>query len=235
VRSLVYSATWVLSPTASEMETRGEQDKLHAMMIAGSRYSVLLSWPVLLGLVIFGSNLLTTWVGDRYAGAANLLTILAVPTLLSLPQSSTSAVLFGVSRHRGAMMLSLLNAVLNLVLSLLWVKPFGLVGVAMGTAVPLALVSGLAGMVYGCHALRLPFRHYFREGMLKPGLATLGFVVPALIAQWTLHPVGWAPLLGTCAACWLVFAVCAWRLVLDKTERGRWGRMLRGLFSKSTS
>lgn len=232
VRSLVYSATWVLSPTASELEARGEEHKLHAMMIAGSKYSVLLSWPVLFGVVIFGSNLLTTWVGPRYASAGTLLTILAVPTLLSLPQSSTSSLLFGVSRHRGVVLLSLLNAALNLGLSLLWVRPFGLAGVAMGTAVPLALVSGIVTMVYGCRALHLPLGQYLWEGLLRPGLASLGFIVPAVILQWAIHPLGWLRLIGTCVGCWLVFAACAWWLALDGSERARWGRMVPGLFQR---
>ncbi len=228
-RSLVYSATWVLSPTASELETLGERAKLHAMMIAGARYSVLVSWPVLFALVLFGPNLLTTWVGERYVSAASLLTLLAIPTFLALPQSSASSVLFGVSRHRGVVTLSLLNALLNLGLSLLWVKPYGLTGVAMGTAVPLALVSGIATMVYACRALEIPLAHYLWEGMLRPGLCGLAFAVPALVAQSLWHPIGWGPLGATVGVCWLPFAACAWWLGVPAAERGRWSRMVPGL------
>jgi len=141
VRSLVHSATYVLSPTASELETRGESDKLHAMMIAGAKYSVLVSWPVLFGLLIFGEPFLVTWVGAPYRSSYPLLVALTVPTLLSLPQSAASALLFGVSRHRGVVAISILNALLNLGLSIAWARPFGLMGVALGTAVPLALLS----------------------------------------------------------------------------------------------
>jgi O-antigen/teichoic acid export membrane protein len=229
VRTLVHSATWVLSPTASELETRGEADKLHAMMIAGSKYSVLLSWPVLIGLVIFGRNLMTTWVGERYAESARLITILALPTLISLPQSATASVLYGVSRHKGVVVLSLVNALLNLALSLWWVRPFGLVGVALGTAVPLVLMSGVATMVFGCRSLALPFGRYVWEGLLRPGLACVAFVIPALLAQWLAHPLGWAALGGTCAGCWVLFAVVAWRFALGPSERARWGRMVPGL------
>ncbi len=229
-RSLVHSATWVLSPTASELETRGELDKLHAMLVAGSKYSVLLAWPVLFGLIIFGSNLLETWVGARYRGAGLLLTILTVPTLVALPQSAAASLLYGISRHRGVVALSLLNALLNLGLSLLWVKPYGTVGVAMGTAVPLGLVGGVATMVYACRALGMPLRRYLWEGMVRPGLLSAAFVVPALVAQAVWRPVGWVPLFGTCAGAWLVFAVVAWRWGANAEERGRWARMMPGLF-----
>jgi len=229
VRTLVHSATWVLAPTASELETRGEHAKLHDMMMAGAKYSVLISWPVLFGLVIFGSNFLTTWVSADYAWAGRLLTILAIPTLIALPQSAAGSVLFGISRHKGVVALAVLNAALNLGLSLWWVKPFGLYGVAYGTAVPLTLVGGVATMIYGCHALRLPLGRYLWEGMGRPGLASLAFVVPALIGQALFHPIGWGPLAAVTGGSWLIFAVFAWRWAVTPEERTRWARMVPGL------
>ena len=245
-RSLVHSATWVLSPTASELDTLGERGQLHAMMIAGAKYSVLVSWPVLFALVVFGENLILAWVGPNYAAVApfskvlalhgpqasagQLLALLALPTLISLPQSTSSSLLFGVSRHRGVVALSLLNAVLNLGLSLLWVKPFGVAGVALGTAIPLALISGIATMIYACRALQLPLGRYLWEGQLRPGLGTLAFLAPALAVQALWHPRGWFALIAACGGCWIPFAVCAWRFGLSAEERLRWGRMIPGLF-----
>jgi len=221
-RTLVHSATWVLSPTASEMETLGEHEKLQAMLVAGAKYSVLMCWPVLFALIVFGPNLLTTWVGVKYRDAAELLTILAAPTLLSLPQSAASSMLYGVSRHKGVVALSLINAVLNLGLSLLWVKPFGLRGVALGTAVPLALVSGIATSVYAARALHMPYGRYLWHGLARPGLVSLTFLVPALVIQHFAHPLGWVPLGASVAGSWLLFAVVAWTFGVDESERRRW-------------
>lgn len=221
-RTLVQSATWVLSPTASEMETRGERHRLREMMISGSKYGVLISWPVLLAFLVFGPNVLTTWVGERYAHAAGLLAILTVPTMFALPQSAASSVLFGIGRHRGVVALSLLNAGVNLGLSLLWVKPYGLAGVAWGTAVPLFLLAGIGMMVLAARALEMPLRLYAWEGLVRPGLVSLAFVPPALLVQAFWRPIGWVPLLGACAGCWAIFAVVAWRWGQTAAERQRW-------------
>ena len=242
-RTLVHAAAWVLSPTASEMDTLGENHKLRAMLLTGSRYSVLVSWPVLLGMIVFGSNLLSTWMGAKYAPASLLLTILAVPTLVALPQAVASSVLFGISRHRGVVILSLASALANLGLSVWWAKwpgpmralfgsplPPGLVGVAMGTAVPLFLVSGVATAWYSCRVLAQPFGRYLWDGLLQPGLVCAAFLVPALITQALWRPSGWLPLFGTCAGCWAVFAACAWFWGIPRTDRPRWARMFGGLF-----
>lgn len=229
-RQLVYAATWVLSPTASELETRGEKEKLQSMMLLGSRYGVLVSWPVLFALMIFGPNVLTTWVGERFASQSYLITILALPTLIALPQSSASSVLFGISRHRGVVGLSLLNAVVNLGLSLWWVRGFGLAGVAFGTAVPLFLIAGLGMMVFGARKLELPLGRYLWEGMVQPGIVSLAFLPPALLVQFWWHPVGWVPLIAACAACWAVFALVAWQWGLTLEERTRWREALPRMF-----
>ncbi len=253
VRSLVNSATWVLSPTASELEARDETESLHALVIQGAKYSVLLSWPVLFALLIFGPNLLTTWVGHQYAhgpllgtllrpgtwraadSAAPLLVWLTLPTFISLPQSAASSVLYGVSRHRGVVGLSLLNALLNLGLSILWVTPWGLTGVALGTAVPLALVGGVATMAYSCRALKLPILRYGWHGLWRPALVTLVFLAPAAAVQLLWHPVGWVPLGLACGVPWLIFALVAWRIGLDGAERERWVRTVAGLFGRETA
>jgi O-antigen/teichoic acid export membrane protein len=234
-RQLVYAATWVLSPTASEMDTRGETRALHDMLIAGSKYSTLLAWPVLFALVIFGQGLLVAWVGEKYAASARLLTILTVPTFLALPQSTAWAVLYGISKHRVPTVLNVANAAANLGLSILWVKPFGLAGVAYGTAVPLFVFGGVLIPLYACRVLRLSIWRYAREGLLVPGLVTLAFAAPAVLCEALWRPRGWPPLLGAIFGCWLLFAAVAWRVSLPVAERERWRRMSAGLWAEVRS
>lgn len=247
-RQLVHGAAFVLSPTASEMDTLGERDKLRQMLLSGSRYSVLVSWPVLLGLIVFGSNLLTTWVGLKYAGAAVLITTLAIPTMISLPQAVSSSLLFGISRHKGVVLLSLASAIVNLGLSVWWARhpelmallvghgPMAaLLGVAMGTAVPQLLLSGFATAWFACHVLQLPFGRYLWDGMLQPALVTLAFLPVALAVQYLWHPLGWLPIFGTCALSWAVFATAAWGWGIPASDRPRWGRMIQGLVKPAKS
>ena len=76
----------------------------------------------------------------------------------------------------------------HLLLGVASVEP-GLIGVAMGTAVPLLLISGVATAWYACHVLAQPFWHYLWEGLFQPGLVSLAFLAPALLAAWTTRMV----------------------------------------------
>ncbi len=229
-RTLVYSATWVLSPTASELETLGEKGKLHAMLINGAKYSVLICWPVLFALMVFGDILLLAWMKHPYPAAARVLIILSIPTLVALPQSAASSVLFGVSRHRGVVLLSLVNSVVNLGLSILWARALGLDGVALGTAVPLLLLGGVATALYAARALDMPLGRYAWQGFAHPGLLCLAFLAPALAVRALWHPVGWGPLIAAVAGSWLIFAAFTWRFGFSALERQRWEHTIPRVF-----
>jgi hypothetical protein len=139
-------------------------------------------------------------------------------------------VLFGISRHKGVVFLSILNALIGLGLSITLVKPMGLAGVALGTAIPLALVSGVATAIYAAHALGMSFARYAWEGMLRPGLVTLAFLVPALAIERVFHPVGWMPIALAAGIPWLLFLTATLRFGMDASERTRWIRVVPGVF-----
>jgi len=50
--------------------------------------------------------------------------------------------------------------------------------------------------------------------------------------QRAWHPLGWLPLMGSCAACWTVFAAAAWTVGISPSDRTRWGRMIAGLVAR---
>jgi hypothetical protein len=107
--------------------------------------------------------------------------------------------------------------------------------VALGTALQLALIGGIATLVYACRALGMPLGTYLLHGLGQPGLITLAFVLPALALRAWWNPMGWVPIAIACAACWLCFAVCAWRYGISQPERERWGRMVPGLFGRGVA
>jgi O-antigen/teichoic acid export membrane protein len=221
-RTLVHSATWVLTPTASELDTLGEKTKLRTMLVHATKVSVLICWPALFALMLFGDHLIATWMKREFPDAARVLVILAIPTLVALPQSAAASMLFGVSRHRGVVLLALTNALIGLGLSLWWVHVLRLQGVALGNAVPLFLIGGVATAIYAVHALDMPLRLYAWEGFAKPGLASLAFLLPGLLIRAVWNPMGWGPLLLAMGISWLIFAAFTWRFGFSPAERARW-------------
>src|SRR5262249_36015277 len=96
----------------------------------------------------------------------------------------------------------------NLGLSLVLVRPLGILGVALGTAVPNVLFAG-ALLALACRELEVPVSKYLAY---VAGRASLGTILPLatlLFLKHSMHVSGFLPLLAAGLASTIVFAI-AW-------------------------
>jgi O-antigen/teichoic acid export membrane protein len=139
-----------------------------------------------------------------------------------------SSVLYGMSRHRIIALLRLGEAVANLVLSIVLVQTLGLVGVALGTAIPSAIMvvivlPMIAGKVVGATLPR-----FYSQAYIRPLLAIAPFVAAAYWVE-IAHPaqglIGFfLRILGLLA----LYVPCAFAIVLDAKERRLiWNRIVQ--------
>jgi O-antigen/teichoic acid export membrane protein len=146
-----------LIPFASQMEAMRRRDTLEALLLRGSRYVAAIVAPVAVLLAVLARPLLVGWLGPAFAASelpTILLTVLQA-LLASLAVGHTIVVATGKLPGRLPVILGIVG--LNLVLSLVWVRPYGMTGVALGTVVasfidyPLHLryLSRNVGLHYG--------------------------------------------------------------------------------------
>ena len=121
--------------------------------------------PIALLLAVLGQPLLVTWLGPSFAASETptvLLTALQA-VLASLSVGHTIVVATGKLPGRLPVILAIVG--LNLVLSLLWVRPYGMTGVAMGTVVA-ALIDYPLHMRYLVRHAGLHVGSFVREVVL---------------------------------------------------------------------
>src|SRR5207245_9256799 len=115
------------------------------LSLTGSRCALYLALPIHLGLILFGGQFLELWLGDaeyRLRGQP-VLWILAGTLSVGMLQSVAARVLYGVGQIRRFARLMLLEAGLNLGLSLLLFPILRINGVALVTLIPDVLVCTL--------------------------------------------------------------------------------------------
>jgi peptidoglycan biosynthesis protein MviN/MurJ (putative lipid II flippase) len=98
--------------------------------------------------------------------------------------------------------------VVNLGLSLALVRPMGILGVAVGTAVPNVVFAGTL-LALACRELEVPVSRYVAY---VAGRASLGTILPLatlLFLKHSMHVAGFVPLLAAGLASTIVFAI-AW-------------------------
>jgi O-antigen/teichoic acid export membrane protein len=127
-------------PLASHLEGEGDAGRLRLLYIVGSRLILALCLPLLCVVTTLAGPLLTLWVGAKYADNAPIVVILALAGLLEVSCWPGRSILQGIAHHRGIAAASVCAAVANLGLSLLLIRYYGIVGVALGTLIPTIIV-----------------------------------------------------------------------------------------------
>lgn len=92
-------------------------------------------------LILCGNQILHAWVDSQMHASTMLLTALGAQTVLYAYLQPISFLLNGIGQFRAQVISGLMMAVLNLALSILFVKNFGVIGAVFGTIGALILVQ----------------------------------------------------------------------------------------------
>ena len=178
-KNLLRSATTTLTPAVSQREATGDLDGIRRVLLDGTRWVLYLVLPIHLGLLAFGRPFLTRWIGNpQYAEwCYPAMAVLSATLTIGVAQSVASRILYGTGKLTLFARLALVEAAVNLGLSLALVGPFGLVGVAGAVAVPNVLFC-LFVIVYACRTLNIGASQYLFTSWLKPLCAACA---PALV------------------------------------------------------
>jgi len=178
-------------PLASTLHAAGDEASLRRLLLDGSRATMLLIAPALVLLARHGELLIELWIGPEYARASRsvLLVFLAV-VLAGVLYATSSRVLLGLGRVRFEAGVTLAGALANLALSLLLVRGHGVVGVALGTLIPTAIVGLGVGLPYSCRMVGTSARHLLAHALGPAvGLIAAAAAGMALTARLLAHPV----------------------------------------------
>jgi O-antigen/teichoic acid export membrane protein len=131
----------VLFPVIVDSDSGQKSERLRLIFLEATRLSLASVMPLAAALIILARPLILSWVGPRFEPSIVVAQILVVVVAIRVGNATATTVLKGAGRHR---LLSFTNAgaaLVNVALSLLWIRQYGLVGQAMGTFVPVAFTS----------------------------------------------------------------------------------------------
>jgi O-antigen/teichoic acid export membrane protein len=188
----VRSMSQIFTPMSSQFHAAGDLDRLRRTFIAGNRACALIMFPLCITLVIFGKPIIEAWVGAKYVASYSVLLLLLIPRTLYLAQSTSVRILLGMGRHRVLASVLLLEGTANLILSLLLVRRFGISGVALGTAIPLACTSLVFLPRHLCRLLEIPLGSFLARAYAVPLSACVPFAAVLGLASYEFPVRGYA-------------------------------------------
>jgi hypothetical protein len=127
--------------------------------------------------------------------------------------------MLGTRRMRVMIVTSCCEAAANLVLSLALIRPFGLLGVALGTMIPQVIAYGVVYPVYLVPKYRIGWGTYSRQVIQPVLLAIVSIAAPGMLLVRYATPQTWPQLLGQAFAVSVVLAVVIYTAALQPHER----------------
>ena len=139
VRALAASLVRTVLPASAQFHAQGDQARLRALVLRGTRYVVAGTLPVTILITVLAGPILDVWLGKRYAGATTALSIFTAAWILGANSSVIASAIVGVGRQSTLILYTWGAAVLNLALSFALTPVIGLSGVVLGTTASYAV------------------------------------------------------------------------------------------------
>lgn len=218
--TVILAVVGLLQPWFSQMLGSGNQDGIRSLLSLSTRIAAALSTIVACSFIFYGRTFIAQWMGSRYVDAYWPSLILVMALYCDLAQQPSVSYLLGVSKHRYLAIQTIIEGIANLALSMYWARSYGMIGVAMGTLVPMFVAKVILQPAYVCRSAGIsPARYYFRD-------LGAGVMVPALCATalWglLLRHVPLSSLGAVCLVVALQAAICgaaAFYLTCETSER----------------
>lgn len=209
----------VLIPRFSQLEAANNHEGVRDYYLSFTRITLILSVPIVFLFFFYGGSFISLWIGPRYAElSGSILAVLSIGALCQISQVTTYSVLKATSRHIRLSYFTIMESTSVVILSLLLVKPYGLMGLAYAQAIGTAFVNLTVVPIYACQELKINIVNYYTKYLFN----NLINVVPLLIVSYFLKSsiINSIPMFGIIAMTIVsIFLVSSYLFILNYKEK----------------
>lgn len=221
-KSVIVAAGGPVFGSMTELDGGRRQEDQRELLVRSTRLLALLSILGGVLLLVDGRALLRIWVGPELTSAYPLLAVLAAGYIVNLALHPMLLIVVARGQHGQLGAWTIAEGVVNIGLSIIWGRSYGLLGIAMGTVVPMLMIKLIVQPYYALKAAEMNAWTFVRKGLARPLIVGPLFIAAA--AAVTLHTRPDLPLflmivVGQVA----IFLGIAWVLGLTREER-QWFR-----------
>lgn len=200
---IVVLATRVLFPTMAALTIEGNRDTLRTLYIGATRLTIGVSLSILILGIAWVGPFLRLWLGETpenaiiHEQAPSVFAMLAVAFSFVGMQRTGIQLILAENQLKTLASLLFCEAVINLVLSLLLGWRFGIIGVAVGTVIPAAILGFCFHLPLHSRILEISYSRLLQAVLLRP-LLFFGIAVTsvALVRLYFGSPETWLQLVA---------------------------------------
>lgn len=214
VRAFVFTVNDMLTPIFIKKAAKNEnmENIFHNAININFFTASLLFTP----LIILGHFFIILWVGDQFEESISIIYFIIFSFLCRVISSSINQILFAQAKHKLISIVSLIGAILNILLSIFFAQYYGLVGVAIGTAIGFFISDVLLSLI-----LLKRYNHYDIKPVVTNFIkATVFIFIIGLTMKYYVEEnfiISWLNITILGATMFLLSLILSWLLILNKS------------------
>ena len=218
----------VFMPVLSMQKSVDDNEAFERSFLAGSRVALCASAFICFGLIVWSRDFITRWMGAQFTDVYPVVVVLAIAVFLETSQSTSVNALYASLHQKAYAVLNISEAICNLILSLLLVRPFGMLGVALGTLIPSIFFRGILQPIVVERILHISKRKTLGLYAKTGSRCAMLLVLPLIITHYWLAP-DILHLVLVPGICGLLYIIPIWLLEFEGKGSDRIVAKLRGL------
>jgi O-antigen/teichoic acid export membrane protein len=221
-RQLCSQFNHLLFPIVVRFGSVGRTDALRDTLVEGTRIALVLVVGVTICVIGFAPPLVAAWMGPGFEASVPVLYVLALTGVVLVGQGPLGNVLLGTGRHRLVAIVAFIEALANLALSLILVRRYGILGVALGTAVPVFIANSFTLLPAACRTVGLRVTEFGRLVLPAPATGAVAAILGVVAFRTLLPPTSFLAVVGEGAAVGAIYLVTVVTLGVDREVRNRY-------------
>lgn len=178
----VQSLKYMYMPVSSELLSQGKKEDISSLYHTVTRWSFILTLPILACFLVFSAEILTILFGSTYAAGSTVLFILTLG-YSSVLAGPTEATLLSLGKPKLLMLSLLLWGGLDIILNLALIPSYGMIGAAVAMSAALIISSAVQFLFVNREIKVQPFRFLH----LKLVIAIFAASVPVYLVKSTFQ------------------------------------------------
>ena len=219
IRNIGFTLTQATMPRFSQLSAENNNQAIIQLYLNASKWILAIMLPVTVLAVIFGPAFISLWLGDEYGeNSQTILLLLAIFSMLPFLDPVMERYLTATNKHAILSKLYPLTALINLVVSILLVEEYGIVGVAIGSIIPLCLFVPIY-LNYSCKQLKITIYRYIKSAIIPIILPNILLIVLSMIISHEIIIDSYTRLILISLATIICYLAFLWFITLSCVDR----------------
>lgn len=218
-RELIFKITDNTYPAMVEIHSTRDTDKFkiihQKLLIISTCLATIVFWLIL----ILNKSFLKLWVGPTYFAGENILILILAAMVIHIILHVSVSCLNGAGLVKGFSISSIIEAAINLALTITLGKVYGVAGILIATLTATILTSAWYTPYLTMKHLKIRLTEYLIEGILVPMacISILGFILYYLSSKYiTFTSINWLTFILSGAILLFLLSIFTWLIFLKK-------------------